>query len=48
MLFSSKTDESHGIETFEVYSSYITLASNIFKQAKTLRISSDKAGYFPK
>ena len=33
---SSKNDESDGIKTFEVYSSYITLASNIFKQTKTL------------
>ena len=32
MLLSSKNDESDGIKTFEVYSSYITLASNIFKQ----------------
>ena len=36
MLLSSKTDESDGIKTFEVYSSYITLAGNIFKQTKTL------------
>ena len=36
MLFSSKNDESDGIKTFEAYSSYITLASNIFKQTKTL------------
>ena len=36
MLLSSKNDESDGIKTFEDYSSYITLASNIFKQAKTL------------
>ena len=36
MLFSNKNDESHGNKTFEVYSSYITVASNIFKQAKTL------------
>ena len=36
MLLSSKNDESDGIKTFEVYSSYITLASNIFKQTKTL------------
>ena len=28
MLLSSKNDESDGIKTFEVYSSYITLASN--------------------
>ena len=32
---SSKYDKSDGIKTFEVYSSYITLASNIFKQTKT-------------
>ena len=36
MLFSSKNDESDGIKTFEVYFSYITQASNIFKQTKTL------------
>ena len=36
MLLSSKNNESDGIKTFEVYSSYITLASNIFKQTKTL------------
>ena len=36
MLLSSKNAESDGIKTFEVYSSYITLASNIFKQTKTL------------
>ena len=36
MFLSSKNDESDGIKTFEVYSSYITLASNIFKQTKTL------------
>ena len=36
MLLSSKNDESDGIKTFEVYSYYITLASNIFKQTKTL------------
>ena len=36
MLLSSKHDESDGIKTFEVYSSYITLASNTFKQTKTL------------
>ena len=37
MLLSSKNDESDEIKTFEVYSSYITLASTckIFKQAKT-------------
>ena len=32
MLLSSKIDESGGIKTFEVYSSYITLVINIFKQ----------------
>ena len=32
MLLSSKNNESDEIKTFEVYSSYITLASNIFKQ----------------
>ena len=32
MLLSSKNDESGGIKTFDVYSSYITLASNIFKK----------------
>ena len=36
MLLSSKNDEPDGIKTFEVCSSYITLASNIFKQTKTL------------
>ena len=36
MLLSSKNDESDGIQTFGAYSSYITLASNIFKQSKTL------------
>ena len=36
MLLSSKNDESDGIKAFEVYSYYITLASNIFKQTKTL------------
>ena len=36
MLLSSKNDESDGIKTLEVYSSYITLASNIFKETKTL------------
>ena len=35
MLLSSKNDQSDGNKTFEVYSSYITLASNIFKQTKT-------------
>ena len=36
MLLSSKNDESDGNKTFEVYSSYITVASSIFKQTKTL------------
>ena len=36
MLLSSKNDESGGNKTFEVYFSYITAASNIFKQKKTL------------
>ena len=36
MLLSSENDESDGITTFEVYSSYNTLVSNIFKQTKTL------------
>ena len=36
MLLSSKNNKSNGIKTFEVYSSYITLANNIFKQTKTL------------
>ena len=30
----SKNDESDGNKTFEVYSSKITVASNIFKQTK--------------
>ena len=38
MLLSSKNDEFDGNETFEVYSSYITVASKIFKQARTLLI----------
>ena len=36
MLLSSKNGESDGSKTFEVYSSYITVASNIFKQTKAL------------
>ena len=36
MLLSSKNDESDGIKTFGVYSSYITVASNTFKQTKTV------------
>ena len=35
MLLSSKNDKYDGIKTFEVYSSYIMQASNIFKQTKT-------------
>ena len=35
-MLSSKNDEFDGIKTFEVYFPYITLASNIFKQTKTL------------
>ena len=34
MLSSSKNDESDGNKTFEVYSSYITVASNILKKTK--------------
>ena len=36
MLLSSNNDESNGIKTFDFYSSYITLASNIFEQTETL------------
>ena len=36
MFLRSKDDESDGIKTFEVYSSYIMVASYIFKQTKTL------------
>ena len=36
MLLSSKKDESSGNKTFEVYSSYIMVASNISYQTKTL------------
>ena len=36
ILLSSKKDESNGNKTFEVYSSYIMVASNIFKQTKPL------------
>ena len=36
MLLSSKNDDSDGIKTIVVYSSYITLAISIFKQTKTL------------
>ena len=35
MLLSSKKEKK---KTFEVYSSYITVASNIFKQTKCLLI----------
>ena len=34
MLLRSKNDESNGNKTFEVY--YTMVASNVFKQAKTL------------
>ena len=36
MLLSSKNDVSDGNKTFEVYYSYITVASNTFKQTKAL------------
>ena len=36
MLLRSKKIEFEGNKTFEIYSSYITLASNIFKQTQTL------------
>ena len=36
ILLSSKNDEYDGNKTFEVYSSYIMVASNIFKETKTL------------
>ena len=36
MLLSSKNDESDGNKTLEVYSSYLTAASNIFKQKKNV------------
>ena len=35
-MLCSKNDETDGIKTYDVYSSYITLASNILKQTKTL------------
>ena len=35
MLLSSKNDESDENKTLKVYSSYITVANNIFKQQKT-------------
>ena len=36
MLLSNENDESDGNKNFEVHSSYIRVASNIFKQTKTL------------
>ena len=36
MLLSSEKDKSDGNKTFEVIFSYIMVASNIFKQTKTL------------
>ena len=36
MFLSSKNDELDENKTFEVYSSYITVASNVFQQTKTL------------
>ena len=36
MVLSSKNDESDGIKTFVIYSSYVTLAINIFNQTKSL------------
>ena len=38
MLLSSKNGGSGGIKTFEVFSSYITLASNIFKQTSKVNL----------
>ena len=35
-FLSSRNDESDGNNTFEVYSYYMMVASNIFKQTKTL------------
>ena len=35
MLLSSKNEESDGNKTLDVYTSYITVASYIFKQTKT-------------
>ena len=32
MLLSSKNEETDGNKTFEVYSSYIMVDSNVFKQ----------------
>ena len=34
MFLRGKNDESDGMKTFEVYSSSIMVASNIFKQTK--------------
>ena len=36
MLLSSQNDKYDGNKTFEDYFSYITVASNTFKQTKTL------------
>ena len=36
MLLSSKNYKSDGNKTFEVYSSYIRVARNVFNQTKTL------------
>ena len=36
VLLSSQNDESDGNKTFEVYSPYIRVASNNFKQTLTL------------
>ena len=38
MLLSSENDESDENKTFEVYFSYITVASNIFKQTITVTL----------
>ena len=48
MLLSSKNDESDGNKTFEVYSSYITVASNIFNQRKTLIYKGSVLWFIPK
>ena len=34
MLLSSKNDNPDGNKTYEIYSSYITVASNIFNKQK--------------
>ena len=36
MMLSSKNDESYGNKTFDAYSSYILVASNIFKQTEII------------